>query len=93
MSAASTALKRNNRDSIEYLWHGICTYYGTTKHKKAMMGKPDFDAWFYSLDVQQLFKMFHCPSDREVVDFIDDCDEEWHGMTEAEREDLYNKFH
>ena len=93
MSAASIALRKNNRATIEYLWHGICTYYDTTKDKKAMMGKPDFDAWFYSLDVHQLLRMFHCPSDWEVVDFIDECDEAWNRMTEAKREDLYNKYH
>ena len=58
-----------------------------------MMGKPDFDAWFYSLDLQQLMHMFHCPADREANDFIDDCDETWNDMTEDEREYLYNKFH
>lgn len=58
-----------------------------------MMGYPDLDAWFYSLDLKQLMNMFRCPSNREANDFIDDCDETWSDMSIEERYDLYNRFH
>lgn len=58
-----------------------------------MMGKPDFDAWFYSLELEQLARMFTWPDCHDANDFIDDCDECWGDMSEDEREYLYNKYH
>ena len=57
-----------------------------------MMGKPDFDAWFYSLDLDQLTRMFTWPSGHDANDFIDDCDDTWSEMDEEQREDLYYRW-
>lgn len=58
-----------------------------------MMGKPDFDAWFYSLHLEQLMKLFFWPDGMDANEFIDSCDEAWGEMDEDEREYLYNKYH
>ena len=57
-----------------------------------MMGKPDFEAWFYSLDLNQLMRMFTWPAGDDANDFIDDCDEVWNNMTEKEREEFYYRW-
>ena len=52
----------------------------------------DFDTWFYSLDLQQLMKLFVWPNGQEANDFIDNCDEAWSDMDWDEKEYLYNKW-
>ena len=56
------------------------------------MGKPDFDAWFYSLDLNHLMRIFIWPDGHDANDFIDDCDEAWEDMTEEEREEFYYRW-
>ena len=58
-----------------------------------MMGKPDIEAWFYSLDLEQLMRMFTWPSGHDANEFIDDCDEAWADMGEDERMSLYDEWH
>lgn len=58
-----------------------------------MMGKPDFEAWFYSLELEHLMRIFTWPEGHDANEFIDDCDEAWSDMDEEQREQLYNRFH
>ena len=57
-----------------------------------MMGKPDYEAWFYGLDLRQLMRLFSWPDSLDANEFIDSCDEAWCEMDEEEREHLYYKY-
>lgn len=59
-----------------------------------MMGKPDLEAWFYSLELDALLKIFTWPDwCQDCNDFIDACDERWGEMDEEGREHMYVTFH
>ena len=54
-----------------------------------MMGYPDLDVWFLSLELDQLVRMFSWPAGMDANEFIDSCDEFWWNLTPEEKEEFY----
>ena len=52
----------------------------------------DLDVWFYSLDLEQLAKIFHWENRWGPYEFIEQCYEYWRDMDASEREWMYEKY-
>jgi hypothetical protein len=51
----------------------------------------DLNEWFYSLEPDQLVRMFDWPEGYSTREFLDSCDDYWNDLTAEEREDFYQK--
>lgn len=56
------------------------------------MKAKDLDLWFNRIDGNGLMKIFGCPTQRTMNDFIDDCDEYWAGLSRKKKQELYDRF-
>ena len=52
----------------------------------------DLSVWFYSLELEQLARIFNWEDGWDANEFIDQCDEWWQDADAAEREWFYQKY-
>ena len=48
--------------------------------------------WFYSLDLEQLAKMFYWPDNYDANEFIERCDDVWADMTYEQKQVYYTNY-